>query len=476
MPKISSGLKGLDEILYGGLIQSGSYLIRGDSGTGKTILGLNFLAEGVRAGETVLFISLQENEDRLREVALKVNLDSSGIHFLDLSPSPEFFEKAENYQLFTPGQIDTQPITQNIIKTIDELKPSRVFIDPITQFRFMVTDQFHFRKQIMSFLSFLSKRKITTVLTSEMSHELPDDDLRVSVDGIIRLEHLFENRTIIVEKIRTSGFLEGPSTYKITDKGMVVFPRMVPVKTRIDPSLFKQISSGITELDTLLGGGLEKGTITLIGGPSGVGKTNLGIQFLKEAAIGGERAVVFSFDEEVELMTRSFEAINVPVSDLIERGVLSIQKVESYLFSPDEFSGKIRDEVEKNGTKIIMLDSISGYNISVGQIDLVQKIHAIGKYLQKMNVAFLLTSDTSNIIESLQISDVGISYFSDNIIFLRFLEYHGEMHKVIGVLKKRMSSFENTLREFEITEEGVKVGKPLHNLRGIMTGIPDFQE
>jgi circadian clock protein KaiC len=472
--RISTGITGLDQILHGGLPPRHAYLVRGDAGTGKTTLGLHFLVEGVKHNENVLFISLQQNEESIRENALKIGINTEGIHFLDLSPPPEFFAKAERFELFTIGQIDNQPITKSIVETIEKLRPARVFIDPVTLFRYLSPDQFHFRKQVLSLLAFLSQKNVTVLLSNEISSEIRDDDLRACVSGIIRLEHFPGERCICIEKVHGSDFIDGPNSFKITSCGMEVFPRLIAGNFYKQRNEIELLTSGNNEIDNLLKGGIEKGTITLISGPSGAGKTSLAVQFLISSSSIGKRAVMYSFEEESDTLRHRIVSSNNSTKNMMENGMLDITKIEPFQFSPDEFTSQIQKDVNDKKTQVILIDSLTGYNSAVNQKCLVQNLHTIGSYLRNMKVSLFIITETSHVIESTAMSDIGVSYFSDNIIFLRYLEYRGELRKVIGVLKKRSGDFEKTLRLFEITAHGVKVGKPLKNLRGILTGIPEI--
>jgi circadian clock protein KaiC len=260
---------------------------------------------------------------------------------------------------------------------------------------------------------------------------------------------------------------------RLNDKGMEVFPKLAPEVYRRE-FVAEVIATGVPELDELLHGGLERGTITIITGPSGVGKTTLGLLFMKEAAGRGERSVVYTLEEEVAILLRRCEAINIPVHAMMKRGTLSVVKVEPLQYSPDEFAYLVRHEVEEQNARIVMIDSVSGYRLSLRGEDLVSHIHALSKYLANMGVTLLLVNEVESITGEFRATEVGISYIADNIVFLRYLEMQGEIRKAIGVLKKRLSNFEKTLREFEITRYGVKVGKPLTELRGILSGAPEL--
>jgi circadian clock protein KaiC len=263
---------------------------------------------------------------------------------------------------------------------------------------------------------------------------------------------------------------------RLTATGMQVFPRLLPEMYKQE-FVVEAISSGVPELDEMLHGGLERGTISIITGPSGVGKSTLGLQFMKEAAGRGERSVVYVFEEWKETLLSRCESVNIPVRTMIERGTLSVVQVEPLHFTPDQFANMVRHEVEQQNASIVMIDSVSGYRLSLrGGEDLVTHLHALCKYLQNMGIAVLLINEVEAVTGEFRVTEIGISYMADNIVFLRYLEIQAELRKAIGVLKKRLSNFERTVREIEITRYGIKVGRPLTGLRGILTGKVDWIE
>ncbi len=471
--RLSTGIPGLDEVLDGGLLPGKAYLVRGGPGTGKTTLGLHFLATGVANGEKTLWITLGEPVEQIRMNAANLGFEPDSIAFLDLSPTSEFFTQVQTYDIFTAAEVEREPTTQKIIQQVETLKPQRIFLDAMTQLRYLSTDAFGFRKQVLSFLRFLVEQGASVLFSAEASAEAPDDDLQFMSDGVIHFTFSSMERTVSVSKFRGSDFRSGEHTLRITGTGLEVFPRLMP-EAYGQEFAKDTISSGIPELDELLHGGFERGTITIISGPSGVGKSTLGLQFMKEAAGRGERSVVYSFEEWQETLLNRCESVNIPVHAMIKQGTLSVVQIEPLHYTPSEFANLVRHEVEQKNTRIVMLDSISGYSLSLRGDNLVAHIHALCKYLQNMGVAVILINEVKAITGDFRATEVGISYLGDNIIFLRYLEMQGEIRKVIGVLKKRMSDFEKTLREYEITRYGIRVGKPLTNLRGILTGNPEF--
>jgi circadian clock protein KaiC len=473
--RLSTGISGLNEVLHGGYVPGCTYLVRGGPGTGKTTLGMHFLTAGATNGEPVLFITLAETVAQLQRTAESLGFCTQDVAFLDLSPTSEFFAQVQTYDIFSPAEVEREPITHRIVEQVEALKPQRIFIDSMTQFRYLATDTFQFRKQVLSFLRFLVEQDITVLFTSEHSSEAPDDDLQFMSDGVLNLAFNDGNRTLCVSKFRGSDFRDGYHGFRLTSGGIKLFPRLIPEifeRTFITES----ISSGIPEIDELLHGGIERSTVTIISGPSGVGKSTLGLQFMKEAAGRGERSVIYTFEEKKEMLLRRAEGVNVAVHAMQDRGTLSIVQIEPLHYSPDEFAALVRQEVEQQQARIVMIDSVAGYRLSVRGEGLTPHLHALCKYLQNMGVAVLLINEIETITGEFHATEIGISYLADTIIFLRYLEMQGELRRIIGVLKKRMTDFEKTLREFQISRYGIKVGGPLSQLRGILTGVPELLE
>jgi circadian clock protein KaiC len=472
--RISTGVAGLDEILSGGLIAHQAYLIKGQPGSGKTTLGFHFLNAGIFKGEATLFISFGEVETRLRRNAEQIGINLEQVQFLDLSTTADFFAEDQTYDIFSPAEVEKAPITQKIIETINRWQPQRIFLDAITQFRFLTADSFQFRQQIQSFLRFLLERDITLLFTSEGSDLHPDEDLQFMSDGVIELNMTSERRCLQIKKFRGSDFISGEHDLHLGDSGMSIYPRLIP-ETYQRQFKAEVISSGIPEIDELLHGGIERGTTTIISGPSGVGKSTFGMQFMKEAAGRGERSVLYAFEENIETLLARCEAINIPAHIMIERGTLSVVSIEPLKYTPNRFAYLIRREVEENNARIVMIDSTSGYKLSMQGEDLIRHLHSLCQYLKNMGVTVILINEISTIAgNSFSITENGLSYLGDNLIFLRYLELEGQLRKAIGVLKKRVSDFERTLREFSITKYGIKVGEPLSKLRGILSGVPEW--
>lgn len=475
--RIATGIRGLDTILNGGLISERSYLVRGRPGTGKTVLGLHYLTEGTAQGETSLFINLEEATADLEQNAAALGFDVEEVNFLDLSPKSEFFADDQGYDIFESSEVERDPVVEAITERVSALEPDRVFVDPISQLRYLSTDAYQFRKQALSFMRLLGEVGATVLFTTQATDDTPDDDLQFMSDGTIELGYASTGRSISVPKFRGSATRSGDHTVQITDHGLVVYPELTPGDYEQE-FVDEPISAGVPEVDELLDGGLDRGTVTVISGPTGVGKTTTGTQFMKEAAGRGERSVMYLFEETAGTFMRRSEAVNIPVAEMRDRGTLSVEEIEALDTSPQEFANMVRQEVEEEGAEIVMIDGIAGYKLALEgeETELVKHLHSLGRYLKNMGVTVIMIEEITNITGEFQATDVGISYLADNIVFLRHLELQGEMRKVIGVLKMRTSDFERTLRQFKITEHGITVGEPLTQLRGILSGTPEWTD
>ncbi len=475
--RLCTGVPGLEQILGGGFIPGRAYLVRGTPGSGKTILGLHFLSAGAKQGERCLFITLGESEEQIRQNAAALNFDLTGTSFLDLSPRPEFFTEDQSYDIFHPAEVEREPITSKIIEQVETVRPQRVFLDALTQFRYLSTDDLEFHKQAFSFLRFLVASGATVLYSSDSSDQAPDDDLQFMSDGVIQLTSEDMERSLCVTKMRGSSFRMGHHTFRLTDAGMEVSPVLVP---DIQPAGMGQfgtgevISSGVEALDKLLHGGLDRGATTILTGPSGVGKTTVGMQFMRTAAARQERAILYIFEEGLESLLRRCEAINLPLRSLIENQMLSVVPIEPLHFTADEFSSRVRRDVEEYKARIVMLDSVAGYRLSLRGKDLVSHLHALTRYLKSKNVSTILINELEALSGDFHITELDISYMADDIIFLRYLELDGELRKAIGVLKKRVGDFEKTLREVQISASGLYLGEPLTRLRGILSSYPQL--
>jgi circadian clock protein KaiC len=474
--RLSTGIEGLDIVLEGGLIENQNALLRGPPGAGKTIFGLHFLSAGIDAGETSLYLNLGEPSDYIQRTARAFDLPADDIHFVDLSPTREQFSEEEAYSLFEASEVEQPEFITRLTESIEEFEPDRVLLDPITEFRFLTTGDRQFRKQILAFLDFLKENDVTVLLTSQAADTIPDDDLQFLTDAVINLELQTDYRTVRVSKFRGSSAQSGSHSYEISGAGVTVFPILRADLETVEDGSSAKLSSGVPELDQLLNGGLTKGTVTFLSGPTGAGKTTVGMQFLKESVAQGQRAVLYEFEESTRTLLDRGEAINIPLEPMIDRGDLTIVEIQPDAYTVGEFGQMVRRDVEDDDVDMIMIDGTDGFNQNLRGLDAdpSQDLLRIGRYLRSQGVTTIIPHQVHAVTGEFKITEGGTSNLADTIVFIRHVEYRGELRKVIGTLKMRTSDFERALRELEITEHGLKVGEPLPNLRGILTGTPDW--
>ncbi len=475
MERLSTGVEGLDEILNGGLIPQRSYLIRGGPGRGKTTLGLHFLT-AINEGESALFIGFQEPEAQLHSNAAALGIDVSAITFLSLAPDAQFFTEQQSYDVFAAADVEQQPLVETIIQAVECHNPTRVFVDSLSQLRFLATDIFQYRKQVLSFLRYLTQQGTTVLFSSESSQELPDDDLQFIADGVINLETDVSGATIRVSKMRGSSFRFGMHHMRVADGGMEVFPRMIPASNRRIEFELQRWGTGIQKIDDILHGGLASTTISLITGPSGMGKSTLASLFAIEAARQGKRSAIFLFEEEMAFFLRRAKELRLPLEEPFTNGEILIEQVEPMRYLADEFTMRVRQQIEEAGVKMVVLDSVTGFEVALGGEAVRERLHAFAKGLSRLGVTVLLINEIEAMTGEFRISEKNISYLSDNVIFLRYMEIDGMLKKAIGVLKKRLSGFDNRLHTFEVGPGGFKIGQPIHGLHGVLGGAPVPQD
>ena len=473
--RIATGVPRADSILMGGLLPESATLVRGAPGAGKTIFGLHFLTTTSDPGSTNLYINLGEPKAYLESTAESFGLNTDAIEFLDLSPAGEAFQTDATYTLFESDEVEQPSLVDSIRRKVEVVGPERVVIDPVTVLRHLAPDTRQFRTQVLSLIDFLKSEGATVVLTSQAAPSIPDDDLQFLADTVIKLDIEAGHRAMEVPKFRGSSSRDGPHTVTIDDTGMQVWPRLDPTRHQRDGET-ETLSSGVSDLDRLLNGGIATGTVTFLSGPTGSGKTTTGLQFMSEAASNGNRSVLYSFEEGRTTMLDRADAVGIPATSMVDDGTLVIEEIGPDALSVDEFTHHLRTEVEQEEADIVMIDGISGYERAFREpsADPTRELIKIGRYLRNMNVTGLITNEVHQITGAFRATEQQVSHLADGIIILRHVEYKGELQKVVGVLKMRSSDFETRLRTFEITDDGLRIGEQLSDLRGVLTGTPDW--
>lgn len=455
--RLSTGVAGLDEVLQGGLLSERVYHIRGGPGCGKTTLGLHFLAADPQA--QAVHVTFGERPEQLRADFSDLAGALQAIEILDLSPAPSHLQSHPAYDLFHSDEVEVAPVFERIQEAASRLRPRRVFIDSLTQLRYLSPDPAQFRSQVLALLRTFTDQGATVLFTSEASGEAPDDDLRFLSDGVITLTLEADgSRSLEVSKLRGSGFLSGKHDLTLGDaQGIQVRPRLVPSHygSRFEPQV---INSGVPRIDQLIGGGVHRGTTTLLAGPSGSGKTTLGMQFMKEAAGRGESSALFLFEEDPATLLHRADALQMPLRGMLERGTLHLERVEPLHYTPTQLAHLLRHQVEERDVRLVMLDSIAGYQLALRGQDPLLELHTLSQYLKNMGVTVLLVNEiNARSAAELRSSSFDLSPLVDNVLLFNLVVEEGRLRKQLRMLKRRTGGFDERAAYLAFTPYGLEV-------------------
>ena len=476
--KLSTGIPGLDHILAGGLPPNRLYLIQGDPGVGKTTLGLQFLLEGVKASESGLYVTLSETAEELKAVAHSHGWNIDGLALHELSALYATLQPETPNTLFHPSEVELQETTQSILEIVQTTKPRRIVFDSLSELRLLAQSPLRYRRQILWLKQFFIGKNATVILLDDRTGE-SDNHLQSIAHGVIDLEQLSplygaERRRLRVMKLRGVHFRGGYHDFNIITGGIQVFPRLVAAEHH-EPFVDDHIASGLSEIDCLLGGGLDRGTSTLIIGPAGTGKSVIACQYAVAAAQRGERATVYIFDESLSTLMARMESLGFKFRQFVEKKLINVQQIDPAEMPPGQFIHKVRHSVEEDKASVIVIDSLNGYMNSMPEENfLTVQLHELLTYLRQHGVLTMMVVSQQGIMGTAMQTPVDVSYLADTVLLLRYFEAGGEIRKAMSVLKKRSGRHETTIREIRIGPQGLRVGDPLKEFHGILTGIPQY--
>lgn len=477
----STGVSGLDEILMGGLPRNHVYLIEGDPGTGKTTTGFQFLMEGVRAGERGLYISFSESLIELKGVAESHGWNLDGIQLFEVSTFDKTLKPESDYSMFHPDEVEMNEVIKLIFDEINRIEPTRIVFDSLSDMRMMARDSFRYRRQILALKKFFTEQRRSTVVFLEdktMRHE-GEHQLHSLAHGVITLnqttlDYGAKRRRLEIVKVRGHSFVDGFHDFDIKRGGIVVYPRLVSIEHSENIAV-TVASSGITELDALLGGGFETGTSNLIMGAAGTGKTSLAIQYTCAQARRGAKGRVFTFDESLTNIIGRAERLGMELRDHLSEDRIAIKQIDPAEIPPGEFVQIVRHAVEVDGVSLIVIDSLNGYlNAMPEERFLITQLHELFSFLNQKGIITLMIVSQNGLFGELVQSPIDVSYLADSVVMLRYFEYRGMVKKAISVVKKRSGEHEKSIREFMINEKGIMVGEPLYTFSGVLSGVPSF--
>lgn len=466
-----SGIAGLDEIVRGGFPEHQMYFIQGDPGAGKTTLSFQFLMEGVRRGEKALYVTLSASARDLNRVARSHGWDLDGIEIHEQFK----VESAADTTIFRPADVELAKTVKAILEVIEVHQPERVVIDSLGEIRLLSDSLVRYRKQLLAMKEFFRERSITALVLDDRSAGARESEIQGLAEGVIVLSvsaplYGGTRRTIEVVKLRGVGFRTGGHDFIIARGGLTVFPRLSAgerVVSRDAPAM----KSGVEALDELVGGGLERGSATLMMGPAGVGKSSLAMQFAAAAASAGERVAFFIFEEHRTVFAKRCESLGFDVEALVKAGNLVVQQIDPAEMSSGEFAHGVRTAVETGGASMVVIDSLNGYfNAMPEEHFLTLHLHELLSFLTDAGVTTIVIVSQHGAVGQVS-SPVDVSYLADSVILLRYYETRGAFGRAISMLKKRTSAHEQTIREYQLTSTGVRIGPVLHAFRGILAGM-----
>lgn len=477
--RLSTGIKGLDDILHGGLAKGFLYLVEGSPGAGKTTLALQFLIDGAKHGEKGLYISLAESEAELRHVAASHAFNLENVTIAKISP-PEIAGDAGQYTVFQPAEVELADVLETILAKVRDVNPSRVVIDSMSELRMLARDSLRYRRQVLSLKQFFEGRDCTTLLLDERSRDNQESQVQTIAHGVISLEVLpreygITRRRLEVLKVRASSFREGYHDYIIVKGGLRVFPRLVSGEHRGPQVPHDLLPSGINELDALFKGGVQRGTSTLIAGPTGCGKSTLCAQFVHSAAARGEKSAIYTFDETYQSFIDRSRGLGISLDKYLDDKTVHLEQVDPAELSPGEFIDRIRRGVEVNDWRIVVIDSLNGLmNSMAEERALTIQLHEVLSYLNQVGVASFLVLAQFGLLGHNVSSPVDVSYLADNVLLLRYFEAAGEVRQALSVVKRRSGPHERSIRELLISNGKLSIGEPLRNFVGVLSGAPQY--
>ena len=473
-----TGIPGLDDVLSGGLARARVYLIEGSPGTGKTTAALSFLRQGAAAGERGLYITLSETENELRDTGLSHGWQLKGIEIFELVPPESLLDEKQQQSLLYSSDLELGETTRMIFEAVEQTRPDRVVIDSLSEIRLLAQSSLRYRRQVLALKHYFAKHNATVLLLDDLTTDTLDKTVHSVAHGVIRLEELApeygaERRRMRVVKYRGRRFRGGFHDFTIKTGGLEIYPRLVSSehKTRFARD---KLSSGVSGLDALLGGGVERGSSCLILGPAGTGKSLMALYFVLAAIKRGERAALFAFDEEIGLLIDRTAAFGIDLPALMASEKLLLHQVDAAELSPGEFTAMVRHCVDDNNIRTVVVDSLNGYQAAMPEEQfLILHIHELLQYLNRQGATTFLTVAQHGLVGEMK-APVDVTYLADTVLLLRYFEATGDVRRAVSVIKKRAGKHEKTIREFEIDERGLSVGRPITEFQGVLRGVPNF--
>lgn len=478
LTRATTGIEGLDEVLGGGLVRGRTYVVEGHAGAGKTTLGLQFLLEGRAHHESCLLVTTAETQDELTDAAHAHGWSLAGIEVLDLAQADIIARPEQRQTVFRPSQMELDETVNAMLAELERVKPGRVVLDSVSTLRYMANEPFAYRRHILSLKNALTARGCTALITDELL-ALQDQHLRTLVHGVVRLDREVmpfgnQRRQVEIVKMRGMDFRSGRHDMLLEAGGIRIFPRFVVEPSDVDYT-GERLSTGVDELDVLLGGGLDQGTAILLMGTTGTGKSSIAIQCIAAALQRGQSAAVYLFDERPATWFHRAEQLGCPLRQQVANGNLLVQQINPAEMSPAQFAYELQQAVTQRGAQLLTIDSLTGYvNAMPDERFLTLHLHEVLTWLGQQGATTLMVLNQHGLFEPTTRMPLDLSYLSDTLLLLRYFEYQGAIHRALSVVKRRSGLHESTIREMSMGPNGIVVGEPLRQFHGVLTGLPVY--
>jgi len=476
---MATGISGLDDVLTGGLKRGRVFLLEGEPGSGKTTIALQYLLDGAKAGEQSLYITLSETEEELREGAAEHGWTlGPEINVFELLPPESLLDKEQQQSLLYSSDLELGETTKLIFEAVERTKPARVVLDSLSEIRLLAQSSLRYRRQILAIKHYFAKYRATVLLLDDLTAEAADKTVHSVAHGVIRLEQLAPNygaerRRLRVLKYRGRKYRGGFHDFVITTGGVNVFPRLIASEHHTRFARTK-LSTGLEAFDALLGGGIDAGSSTLILGPAGTGKSLIAMTFAFAALARGEKASLFIFDEELGLLFDRMKAMGMDLEEALKAGGLTIDQIDAAELSPGEFAHRVRETVDLNQAKTVIIDSLNGYQAAMTEENaLILHMHELLQFLNRQGATTFMTVAQHGLVGDMR-TPVDVTYLADTVIVLRYFEAMGNVRRAVSIMKKRTGKHETSIREFQISDRGLSVGEPLNDFHGVLRGEPTY--
>lgn len=469
--KLPTGIPGLDNVLAGGFPELSINIVSGPPGSGKTIFVQQIIYTNATPKKRALYLTT------LSEPSLKM------LHYLQKF---SFFDPAKvgrEVIYLDIGEVIREKGLRNaisvIVNHVQEYKPSIVGIDSFKAIHDMAKDSVEVRKFGFDLSVRLTTWAVTAFFVGEYTyHEIECEPIFAIADGITRMHYqqqgLTYQRFVDVLKMRGEDYFTGMHPFTISNNGLTVYPR---IKT---PDVFsnytfstEQLSTGLETLDEMFDGGVPRGSATMVAGGAGTGKTLFGLHFITAGVKQGEPGVIVAFQENPAQLREIARSFGWNLDEMEKQGLLVHLYNSPVEIQPDIHVARIREAVERVNAKRVLIDSIKDIEIATpDKVRYKDYIYSIVNEFKVKGVTLLLTNEIPEFFGDFQLSEYGVSFISDNVILLRYVEIAGRMEHAINVLKVRGSLHSREIRKFDISAEGITIGEPIQGMSGILTGMP----